>query len=109
MSARLFDKVYMIVAAIASLAVIIVLERYMAGSGGWKHLLLRFSRALGIMMIVLAIITGITQAILGDLFRSALTVLFLLGPAFLGAVLITVSSILRSKDTSDGMSAPMLR
>ena len=108
MSARLFDKIYMIIAAIAALSIIIVLERYMANAFGWKNLLLRFARALGSMLVILTVITGITQAYHRDLFRSFISALFLVGPATLGAVLIAISSVFRSKDQTGHIATPIL-
>lgn len=108
MSARLFDKIYMIVAAIAALAVIIVMERYMANSRGWKGLLLRFARALGIMLLALSVITAITQAYLRDIFTSFMSTAFLLGPAVLGIALIVISSLIKINDKSLRISGPIL-
>jgi len=91
MQTQLFDKIYVIVAAVAALVAIIALERYLAKSKRWKILLLRLALALGTTQIVLAFFTFITQAYRGELLTSARSIITLLGPLLVGCVLIVIS------------------
>ena len=57
MQVRVFDHVYLIIAGLLALAGMVIMQQYMANSKGWKNMLLRFSLALGIMLVVLALFT----------------------------------------------------
>ena len=98
MQTQLFDKIYVIVAAVVALVAIIASERYLAKSNRWKILLLRFALVLGITQIVLAFFTFITQAFGGNLFSSAFLIFVLFGPFLVGCALIVLVIASRRSD-----------
>jgi hypothetical protein len=96
MQARLLDKVYLIIAGLLGLVGMVATQHYMTNSSGWKNTLFRFAFVCGILLVVLAFFTLVTQASHGDLFTSASSVIVILGPLLAGASLIAISAAKKS-------------